>query len=76
MKKEALFVGLLFAIVLISGCESIDISKISDEDLGRIAEKAIVCNEPYIRFETGCCVDTDNNKICDKDERELTTPKR
>ena len=28
----------------------------------------IVCNEPYIRVGEGCCLDENNNKICDKDE--------
>lgn len=57
-----------FSIVFISGCEGVDISKLSDEDLGRIAEKAIVCNEPYIRFGSSCCLDENSNGICDKDE--------
>lgn len=28
----------------------------------------IECNEPYMRFETGCCLDENENKICDSDE--------
>lgn len=28
----------------------------------------IVCNKPYIRVETNCCLDQNSNKICDKDE--------
>ena len=31
----------------------------------------IVCNEPYIRFGADCCLDENNNKVCDNDE-ELT----
>ncbi|MCK5139405.1 MAG: hypothetical protein KAK00_08450 [Nanoarchaeota archaeon] len=28
----------------------------------------VVCNAPYIQVGKDCCLDTDNNKICDKDE--------
>lgn len=28
----------------------------------------VICSEPYIRVGTDCCLDEDNNKICDKDE--------
>jgi thiol-disulfide isomerase/thioredoxin len=31
----------------------------------------IVCNPPYIRFESGCCLDLNGNGICDKDEIDL-----
>lgn len=31
------------------------------------AEKA-VCNKPYILVGTGCCLDQNDNKICDSDE--------
>ena len=34
---------------------------------GRATEE-IVCNAPYIRYEKGCCLDSNNNSICDKDE--------
>jgi hypothetical protein len=29
----------------------------------------IVCNPPYIQVGTECCLDQDNNKVCDKDEK-------
>ncbi len=29
---------------------------------------AVVCNEPYMRFAAGCCLDQNANKICDNDE--------
>ncbi|MBT6774909.1 hypothetical protein HOA91_06080 [Candidatus Woesearchaeota archaeon] len=32
----------------------------------------IVCNKPYIRFETNCCLDMNDNKICDDDELVIT----
>ena len=28
----------------------------------------IVCNPPYIKYGEGCCLDKNNNGICDKDE--------
>jgi len=76
MKKEVIStvsLGLfLLLIMFISGCEGIDISQLSDEDLERISEKAIVCNAPYIRYAADCCLDQNDNKICDRDERHLT----
>ena len=38
---------------------------------GSITGKAIeevICNSPYIRYEKGCCLDFNNNSICDVDE--------
>ncbi len=69
---------ILFAILLLSlltfvGCESVDLSNISDEDLERISEKAVICNEPYIRKGIDCCLDRDGNQICDADERGVGT---
>lgn len=55
-------------MVLISACSEIDVSQLSDEDLERISEKAVVCNDPYMRFGTGCCLDNNTNSICDEDE--------
>lgn len=67
--KKIWFIGfLLIGLIFIFGCESIDVSKVSDDDLERISEKAIVCNEPYIKFGTSCCLDQNDNKICDEDE--------
>ncbi|MFH0713812.1 MAG: LamG-like jellyroll fold domain-containing protein [Candidatus Micrarchaeota archaeon] len=33
------------------------------------AANVIICNPPYIRFNTNCCLDSNNNSICDKDEK-------
>ncbi|MBS3132015.1 hypothetical protein J4212_06280 [Candidatus Woesearchaeota archaeon] len=68
MKRTALSFSLLILLLLVSSCENLDISKFSDEDLERISDKAIVCNAPYIRFATSCCLDQNDNKICDVDE--------
>lgn len=56
----------LFAIAGCAGIDlsNVDLSNISEEDIN----KFIVCEEPYMRHGTGCCLDTDGNKICDQDE--------
>lgn len=59
---------ILVTMVLIVGCEGVDVSKISDNDLNRISAAAVVCNEPYIRYGSNCCLDKNSNNICDKDE--------
>lgn len=45
----------ILCFVLISGC-------ISEEKQG------IICNPPYIQVGNDCCLDQNNNSICDKDE--------
>jgi len=58
-------VGMLFT----SGCDEIDINKLNLSDLSEEdINKLIVCKEPYMRYGTECCLDQDNNKICDNDE--------
>ena len=61
MKEKTLFL-LVFVLVLVAGCEGVDVGKLSDEDLARISEKAVVCNSPYIRFGTSCCLDQNINE--------------
>lgn len=73
MKKMNIISLIIFGAIIISGCEgTLDLSKLSDSDLARLSDKAVVCNEPYIRFGTSCCLDQDKNNICDKDEQQLT----
>jgi len=33
------------------------------------ANKEIICNKPYIRFGSDCCLDKNDNLICDTDEK-------
>ena len=47
--------------VFLSGCQLTGIGADSDE---------IVCNSPYMRHAAECCLDVDNNSICDIDEVE------
>ncbi len=39
----------------------------SSSIIGRVTEE-IVCNSPYIRYGKECCLDVNNNSICDRDE--------
>ncbi len=66
--KRTLVLFILLSSVLLAACDTIDVRKVSDADMVRIANTAIVCNSPYIRFETGCCLDQNNNSICDRDD--------
>lgn len=59
---------LIFVPLLLLGCSGIDVSKLSDSDMQRISEKLIVCEAPYIRHASDCCLDKNNNKVCDGDE--------
>lgn len=73
MKKTIMF-GILISIILISGagCE-ID-EKLAKEIVSENIEKLVVCESPYIRYGTECCLDQNNNKICDNDEGTTTQP--
>lgn len=35
-------------------------------------KEEVVCNKPYIRVGTECCLDINENLICDKDESEIS----
>ncbi len=66
---------LITIIIFISGCTNgqidlsqFDTSKLTKEDI----DKLITCNKPYIRHEAGCCLDQNNNRICDDDELSTT----
>jgi hypothetical protein len=59
---------ILLVLLFLTGCAGIDVSKVSDEDLERISDKVIVCESPYLRVGTGCCLDVNSNNICDSDE--------
>ena len=61
MKKTIISGLLMMCVLFLIGCEGIDISEVSKE--------VIICNQPYIRVGTQCCLDNNNNSICDKDEK-------
>lgn len=70
MKSVTILLCVLLMFTILIGCEDVDLSQVSDEDLERISDKAVVCNDPYIRLGTGCCLDQNANNICDNDEIE------
>ena len=74
MEKITLLFFML--MVLMVACENVDLNNVSDEDLTRLSDKLVECNKPYMRLGTGCCLDKDDNKICDDDEdSDSITPK-
>lgn len=56
MKREALIIAFLFMAMLITACST----------------QQPVCNKPYILVGNDCCLDKDDNSVCDRDEEELT----
>ena len=71
MRKLILFLLVILAII-VTACENVDLSKVSDEDLERISENVIACKAPYIRFGATCCLDENSNNLCDDDEAKDT----
>ena len=61
----------LLSIVLVTSCgkinPEIDVKNLDEEDINKL----IVCKSPYMRFEAGCCLDTDANVIYEKDEQKI-----
>ncbi len=45
---------LVFALFLVNGCDE--------------GQTNVVCNSPYIKVGTECCLDQNSNNICDSDE--------
>jgi hypothetical protein len=70
IKKVFYLILLFFLMLFVVGCE-LNVGNISDDDIKRISENAVVCNEPYIRVGLECCLDINNNNICDSDEKEI-----
>lgn len=50
----------LFAGMLLMGCNASSGESRTNQE--------VVCNSPYIRFGTACCLDKNSNSICDDDE--------
>lgn len=57
MKRIALIVLIVVFSALFIGCSS-------ETPTGGV----VVCNKPYILVGTSCCLDSNNNNICDNDE--------
>ena len=66
--RNLYFIFIVIILTLfITGCSNlskVDLSNFSEEDVNKV----IACNPPYMRFATGCCLDANNNKVCDNDE--------
>ena len=60
MKK---FMLLSILLIIVAGCSTTPQNEANAKD-------KIVCNSPYIRMGLGCCLDSNDNNICDKDETE------
>jgi len=71
IKMKYFILALFLVTILVVACENIDISKLSDKDLERLSEKLIVCETPYIRHGSGCCLDQNTDRICDEDEKDI-----
>src|SRR3989344_1432763 len=70
MKKEVLLISFLVIVLFIISCKETDISQLSNNNSDIILEKNIECNPPYLISGTECCLDLNNNTICDQQEIE------
>ncbi|MDO8740471.1 MAG: hypothetical protein Q7J54_02745 [Candidatus Woesearchaeota archaeon] len=59
MKKPILFGLFIVGILIIGGCAQ------------QAKQQPVICNSPYIEMGTSCCLDQNNNGICDKDENSI-----
>jgi len=70
-RNSLVIIGLLIIISVITGCGNKEIT-------GDSVVNITTCNSPYFEYKTGeCCLDKDNNRICDSDEEpkeEVTAP--
>ncbi|MBI2105884.1 hypothetical protein HYT56_03545 [Candidatus Woesearchaeota archaeon] len=74
MKKKLILFGILLTVFLVSGQGCQVDEKLAKEIASENIDKLVVCESPYIRFGTGCCLDQNNNKVCDNDEQQNPEP--
>jgi len=76
--KKLIFILLVSLTMLVSGCINAgDIAKqVDKEDIDNISSALITCEKPYIRHGAECCLDKNNNKICDSDENKTEPTKK
>jgi hypothetical protein len=77
LKQIFVLVLILVLILLVSVSRTIDLGAISkglSENLKNISGLFIKCEKPYIRHGSECCLDKNDNKICDIDEEEVSKP--
>ena len=64
-KKKLLFMLLIFIVIFVSACNTpITPTPINNN------QSQVTCNKPYILDRDACCLDVNNNNICDKSESE------
>ena len=68
MRKEVLLSLITLVLVIITACEKIDNSELSDNNLQSMPQEIVACNTPYIKNASSCCLDANNNGVCDGDE--------
>ncbi|MFH0860248.1 MAG: hypothetical protein V1921_03515 [Candidatus Altiarchaeota archaeon] len=64
LNEKIITVLFLVSVMLAAGCTS--------PSQKAPAQAEIVCNVPYIQVGKECCLDGDNNSICDNDEKTTT----
>jgi len=72
--NKGVLIGILIALLFTigAGCE-IDTEKLAKDVASENIDKLVVCETPYIRHSTSCCLDVNNNRICDNDEKASST---
>lgn len=81
--KRGIFIALvLFLLVFAVACDRLkspqlqEIAIPSKEPTEPEAEELPLCNKPYFEFKKSfCCLDSNNNKICDSDEKKQELPR-
>lgn len=57
--KKIILVLIVLGVIALSGCGSLRSSPTGN---------VVVCNPPYMQLGLDCCLDKNNNRICDTDE--------
>lgn len=68
MTKMWKLLGLMLCLVLLA-CSNIDLKNATPEDIEKIAAAVVICDDSYMRVGFECCLDANNDTICDNDER-------
>lgn len=69
MKKVVLLILIVLAFALAASCVQSEFS-VQKEDSMQTAQnkESSVCSPPYIKISSGCCLDSNNNGVCDSDD--------
>ncbi len=69
MKNKIITLTIL-TLIFLTGCNNTDTNQTTETNTN------IQCNTPYIRYATECCLDQNNNNICDQHETNITNNKK